>query len=134
MAFATASSMRNISLRHIASSSRLTLLHPVPLPYSYSARPLSRSVSSSQSAHASIGSPLKPTMPRQASVAQHRPADTAAYEAVPAPSYISPVGGSASAPKETRRKPRAQKAAIKMVRPLLFIDRAALTMYRHLPP
>ncbi|KAK1927075.1 iron ion transport-related protein [Papiliotrema laurentii] len=105
------------SLRHIASSSRLTLLHPIPspLPLAYTARPLSRSICSSQVDRSSATSPLSPTAPRSASVAQHQPASTAAYEAVSAPRYISPVDGSkAGAAKEPRRRPRAQKAAIKM--------------------
>ena len=110
MAFASPTTMRYTasSLRYLASSSRFTLHHPIP-----TFTVASRSISSSPARFSAASAPLKATTPRLASVAQHRPADTAAYEAVPAPAYISPVGNAGA--KETRKRPRAQKAAISMV-------------------
>lgn len=120
MSFLQSSSTRctTSSLRQFASSSRLTLLHPIPFPLSYIARPISRSIHSSQASMTPMLSAIKPTTPRQASIAQQLPVDTAAFEDVSAPAYISPVEGSkAGVVKEPRKRIRAQKAAIKMVSP-----------------
>lgn len=106
------------SLRHFASSSRLTLLHPIPLSHPPSHTLLSCPIRSFHSSKRGLEalSGITPTSPRRASIAQQLPAETAAYEDVPAPAYISPASADkGEKAKEPRKRIRAQKAAIKMV-------------------